>query len=180
MSDQSISVVPKKSFYPNNKVKAKEILEWLISRDILKPELSNCVLSSDEGYAISDGAKQISSFPDELPFNLLCNGLNIVTIRQVFDAGENGIKECICPNCDNDIAQEDWDFLNNWAEQKSEDLICPLCHVGTNIHKFKFTPEWGFSDLGFTFWNWPDLKNDFVKEFKDKLECDVSIVYQHI
>ncbi len=180
MSDHSISIVPKKSSYPKKEVKIKEILEWLISKDILKQELSDCVLSSGKGYAISDGAKQISNFPDELPFNFLFNGLKIVTIRQVFDTGENGIEECICPNCNDDIAQEDWDFLNNWFEKNSDDLICPLCHVGTDIHKFKFTPEWGFSDLGFTFWNWPELSSSFLQEFKEKLNCNISVVYQHL
>ena len=75
MSDHSISIVCRKSAYHGDEAKAKEILQWLISKDIIKPELSNCILSADKGYAISDGAKQIVSFPDELPYFLIKNYL---------------------------------------------------------------------------------------------------------
>ena len=41
MSDYSISIVPKKTEYPNHEEKAREILEWLIEMDIVKPEKSD-------------------------------------------------------------------------------------------------------------------------------------------
>lgn len=180
MSDQSISIVPRQSSYPEKKAKAKEILDWLISKDIVKPSLSECVLSSDKGYAISEGAKRVTEFPDDLPIDLITNGLEVITERQVFHTGENGMDECICPNCNKDISSEDWSFFNEWAEQKSNNLTCPLCNVATEIHQLEFSPEWGFSDLGFTFWNWPNFKDEFISEFKQKLSCDISIVYSHI
>lgn len=107
MSDHSISIVPRQSSYPDNKVKAKEIIDWLISLNIVKPTLSDCILSSDNGYAISDGAKQVTNLPDELPFDLITNGLEIITERQIFHTGENGMDECLCPNCKTDIASEE-------------------------------------------------------------------------
>ena len=54
MSDHSISIVPKQSVYQGKEIRAKEILEWLVSLDIVKPTLSDCVLGSDNGFAISD------------------------------------------------------------------------------------------------------------------------------
>ena len=180
MSDSSISIVPRQSSYPNNKMKAKEILDCLISEDIIKPELSDCILSSEKGYAISEGAKTITNYPDSLNYDLITNGLRISTDREIFTTGENGIETLICPNCNQNIANEDWNFLNEWFEIISDNLTCPLCKVGTEIHKYNFTPEWGFSDLGFTFWNLADLKEEFIKEFEKKLGCDVSIVHNHI
>jgi hypothetical protein len=180
MSDHSITIVPRQSSYPDNKVKAKEILDWLTSQDIVKPTLSDCILSSDNGYAISDGARRVTNLPDELPFDLITNGLDVITKRQVFHTGGNGMDECICPNCKKNIALEDWSFFNDWDEQKSNNLTCPLCNVATDIHQFRFTPDWGFSDLGFTFWNWSDLTDEFIAEFRQKLGCDISIVYTHI
>lgn len=180
MSDHSITIVPRQSNYPDNKVKAKEILDWLTSMNIVKPTFSDCILSFDNGYAISDGARGVTNIPDQLPFNLISNGLEIITKRKVFHAGQNGLDECICPNCKENIASEDWSFFNDWAKQKSNNLTCPLCNVATEIHQFIFSPEWGFCDLGFTFWNWPDLTDKFVEEFKQKLGCDISIVYAHI
>ncbi|PUZ22568.1 hypothetical protein GA0116948_109169 [Chitinophaga costaii] len=180
MSDHSISIVPKISSYPEKIFKAQTILTWLVSENIVKPELSDCVLSIDSGYAVSEGARLITAYPDQLPFDLITNGLEVITERRVFYTGENGMEECICPHCKENIAQENWRFLNNWYKQLSDELICPLCNVGTEIHQFRFEPEWGFSDLGFTFWNWPLLKESFIASFKEKLGSDISIVYTHI
>lgn len=180
MSDHSISIVPRQSIYPNKEEKAKEILAWLVSGDIVKPNLSDCILSSENGYAISEGAKKATTDPDTLPFDLMVNGLEIITERQVFHTGENGIEEIICPNCKQDISSEDWDFFGEWSDSQSNNLTCPLCHTGANIHDYQITPQWGFSDLGFSFWNWPELTDDFVNGFRQKLGCDIDIIYTRI
>lgn len=180
MSDHSITIVPRLSNFPDNIVKANEILDWLISQDIVKPSLSDCVLSSNKGYAISEGAKSVTNLPDELPFDLNVNGLEIITKRQVFDTGESGMDECICPNCKGNLASEDWSFFNDWYEQKSNNITCTLCNIASDIHQFTFSPSWGFSDLGFTFWNWHGLTDEFIAEFKQKLGCDISVVRAHI
>jgi hypothetical protein len=169
MSDHCISIVPKQSFYPDKETKANEILHWLVSLDIVMPTLSDCNLGSDYGYAISNGAKSVSAEPEFLPFDLHSNGLEIITERQIFDTGQNGIEELICPNCSNNIANEDWDFFDEWGS-----------NVATDIHQFKFTPEWGFSDLGFTFWNWPSFTEDFISDIKQKLGCEINVVHSWI
>ncbi|GAB2682289.1 hypothetical protein GCM10027036_40680 [Flavihumibacter cheonanensis] len=180
MSDHSISIVPRLSIYPDKEIKAKAILAWLVSLDIVKPTPSDCILSSNEGYPISQGAKNVSSEPDLLPFDLLTNGLEIITERHVFHTGQNGMEVLMCPNCKHDIANEDWDFLSEWSDNKSNNLTCPLCNIATDIHKFQFIPEWGFCNLGFTFWNWPGLKNSFINDFKQILGCDINVVYTSI
>ena len=98
MSEHSISIVPRQSSYPDKENKATEILNWLISLDIVKATLSDCILSANNGYAISNGAKNVSDDPDNLPFDYTVNGLEIITTRQIFDTGENGMDELICPN----------------------------------------------------------------------------------
>ena len=180
MSDHSISISPKLSAYPDKESKAKEILVWLVSLDIVKPTLSDCILSSNNGYSISEGAKLVATEPEYLPFHLRTNGIEIITQRQIFDTGENGMDELICPACGQDIAGESWEFFREWDDNKSNNLTCPLCHTGTDIHQFNFTPEWGFSDLGFTFWNWPGLTETFLNDFKQKLGCDINVVYTWI
>jgi hypothetical protein len=180
MSDHSISIVPKKSVYHDRQNKATEILNWLVSRDIVKSVQSDCVLGSDKGYAISNGAKQVCADPNSLPFDLTTNGLELVINRQIFHTGENGIEKLICPSCNQDISNEDWEFFDDWSEEKNDDLTCPICNVSTNIHKYSFSPQWGFSNLAFTFWNWPPLADSFIAEFKDKLNCDVDIVWTRV
>lgn len=180
MSDHSISIVPRLSRFINKEKTIDQILEWLVSLDIVKPTLSDCVLSSNNGYAISNGAMNVTKVPEILPFDLITNGLEIITERQIFHTGENGIQELICPNCNSDLSSESWDFLNEWDENNSDNLTCPSCNGKAEIHNFRFTPQWGFSDLGFTFWNWSELKEDFVNEFKQKLNCDINVVLTKI
>lgn len=175
MSDSSISIIPRQSRYPNSTVKAREIVDWLIAKDIIKPTLSYCLLGSSYGYAISDGAKEVTVFPSSLPFHLTVNGLEIITERQVFDTGQNPLDELICPNCTTNIAFSDVDF-NAWSDHESDTFACPQCEHESEIHNYTFHPDWGFSDLGFTFWNWPDFTDDFIEEFAMKLGCDISVV----
>lgn len=113
MSDHSISIVPRQSSFPNNSKKAEEILKWLTSQDIIKTTLSDCILNSVNGYAISDGARKIVTNLDKLPFDISGNGLEITTKRKIFDTGENAMDECLCPSCKGNIAFEDWSFFND-------------------------------------------------------------------
>src|SRR5436190_19587043 len=88
MSDTYISIIPKTKDYPERKAKANEILNWLIAKDIVKPELSDCTLGSDNGYSVSHGAKSVVDEPEYLPFDLITNGLDIITETQVFHPGQ--------------------------------------------------------------------------------------------
>ncbi|TDR25830.1 TFIIB-type zinc ribbon-containing protein [Flavobacterium cheniae] len=180
MSSHSISIVPKKSVYPDSEIKAREILEWLVSKNIIKSSISDCILSSDKGYAISEGAIEIVEQSEYLPFDLIVNGLEITSKRQIFHTGQNGMDECICPNCKVNIVSDVWDFLDDWFEHKTNNLTCSNCGNQTEINNYSFKPQWGFSNIGFTFWNWPEFKEDFIEEFQQKLGFEICIVHTHI
>jgi len=179
MSDNSISIVPQVSAYPDRQLKAQEIVDWLITERIVEPSASRCLLSSDLGYSIAKGAKSTAIYPDSLPFGLAVNGLEIVTERQVFDAGSNGIDKIICPKCAQNIVSDNWD-LDSWSNNETDELTCTKCGLRSDIHQFHFEPARGFSNLGFRFWNWPGLTPAFIKEFEQKLGCRVRVVHQHI
>ena len=175
-SDNSICIVPKLSGYPNNKTKSNEILNWLLSRDIVKPNVSDCVLGSENGYAISEGAKIVSVFPGDLPYRLITNGLEITIGRAIFAGPPD---EIICPACKENIVEDEWN-VSDWAEYRSDNMLCPKCKQESEISTYIFAPEWGFSDLGFTFWNWSEFTAEFIQEFKNKLGCEITIVYCHL
>ncbi len=130
MSDNYISIVPVEEEYPYNQKKSQAILEWFISRDIVKPNKSDCVLGADYGYSVSNGASKVVKYPEELPFDLITNGLEIVTESQVFDPGE-------------------------FYEEGQE------------------LPE---SNLGFIFWNWPELSEDFINDLELRLGMKVHVI----
>jgi hypothetical protein len=176
MSDFSISLVPRVANYSDRHAKATEILAWLVAEEIVKPTASNCVLGNESGYSIGAQAKRVTGSPTNLPTILSTNGLAITTERTVF---HSDLEELVCPNCHQNIAAEDWD-LTPWFEQESSGLICPQCTLQTEIHDYLFKPTWGFSALGFTFWNWPNFTPQFIKQFEQKLGCAIALVYQSV
>jgi hypothetical protein len=192
MSDNSISIVPRISIYPNREHKAQEILDWLISRDIVEAEPSDCVLSQGNGYAISAGAKKVvldEIVMGEKDYNynhcasLATNGLAIITEKSVFtNMGGDVLHDWFCPHCGQDISVQGMDCAGAWWESETGRITCPLCGADDDIHQFRFTTDgmWGFSDLGVEFWNWPQFTPVFLDEFRQKLGCDISVVYAHL
>ena len=181
MSDYSITIVPRKSEVENKDQKIKKVIDWLIDIDAIKKAKSECVLGLNGlGYAISKGAGKVVTEPGYLPFQLAVNGLEIETERRIFTTVQNGLDSMTCPSCKDDIAGENWSFFDNWFSKESNNLTCPKCGQVKEIHAYKFAPVWGFSDLGFTFWNWGTFKIEFIREFEIILGMEVDVVYAHV
>jgi len=176
MSDFGISIVPTISEYPDRHTKAAEICAWLIAESIIASKLSDCILNKNLGYSIGKQAYKAVTTPSLLPFNLAINGLELVTERAVFSTE---LEKLICPTCRSNIASDDWDLMP-WVEQESTGIICPQCAREASIRQYNFKPTWGFSNLGFTFWNWPTLTQQFITEFETRLGCTVSVVSQQV
>jgi hypothetical protein len=176
MSDFCISIVPTVSEYPTRKTKAADVCAWLIAEGIISPEVSDCILSKKLGHSIGERAHKAVNTPSLLPFDLALNGLEIITERTVFPSE---LEELICPNCKHNIISDEWDLLP-WLEQKSTGIICPQCVQEASIQHYAFKPNWGFSNLGFTFWNWPTLTPQFIEKFEARLGCTVLVVHQQI
>lgn len=133
MSDNYINIIPKKKDYPNRKEKAQEILDWLISEDIVKAVATDSVLGKNEGYSVSEGAEKVVKYPEEIPIDLWTNGLEIVTETEVFHPGEF------------------------YDEDEGSELLT--------------------TNLGFRFWNWPPFKPEFLDEFRDRLGCEIEVMF---
>jgi hypothetical protein len=175
MGDHCISIVPRQLHYPGAAKKAKEILDWLVAEQIVQSEKTDCILGEEGGYALGPGAAKVTDHPDFLPNGLITNGLEIVVGKNVFHAGENGVDEMICPNCDEDVLEEDGlDAVDDWFKGATDKLICPAC--GESVEYFDFDPAWALSDLGFSFWNWPGFSENFIEEFSERLGCEVVVV----
>lgn len=176
MSDFSFSLIPKLAHYPNREAKAANIISWLIAESVIKLLATNCVPGEELGYAVGEQAQRVVNYPEFLPMYIHPNGLAITTERTVFAAE---LESLICPTCSSDIAAEEWDLMP-WFEQASDGLTCPRCMQTTEIHQYVFKPAWGFSDLGFTFWNWPAFTSTFIEAFAQKLGCAVTVVYTRV
>jgi predicted RNA-binding Zn-ribbon protein involved in translation (DUF1610 family) len=184
MGDLKTSIVPSRSSYPGKEQKAQEILDWLIGEKIVRAELSDCVLRENQlGYAIAEGARDILEDPSSAFSGLLTCGLDISQERTVFYQTE--LEKVTCPSCGIYIGNlEDGEhfmqWLDEWYGEAKDNFECPSCHKEFDLNEFTFQPQWAFSDLGFTFWNWGAFKPSFITAFEEKIGCPVNVVQTKI
>lgn len=182
MSDHSISIVPKQlTFMGDRHAKAKEIVQWLAEKQAIEPQLSDCVLGG-MGYRLLSGMTQFLEEPEYFRPTLVTLGLEVIMENQVFCTIENGIDKVICPHCHSPQPDPDvvYDMAGQWWRDLQDTFPCPSCGRTISIVDWIMEPEWGFSDLGFEFWNCPSFNTEFINEIKNQLGCNVWIVYKHM
>lgn len=122
MGDAYTCLIPGDGDFTNKIEKAKAILDWLISEDIVKAIESDCVLGlENKGYAVSEGAKKIVG---EAPFDLQTNGLEIITEDFDFD-----LCEMFPEPVESDLGFIFWnwmDFTEDFIEAFEEKLGCEV------------------------------------------------------
>lgn len=181
MGSRSVSLVPRKSSVLDKENIIEKVIIWLVEKDIIKKEKSNCLLDDSKlGYEISQGAKLIVKIPDKLSFKGHINGLEVITDRTIFTPMRYGLDNLMCPSCKIDISKEPWQYFDEWYSTKSDNLTCPNCDNPSDIHEYSFHPNWGFSDLGFTFWNCSEFKEEFILNFEKLLKMKVDVVLAKI
>jgi hypothetical protein len=181
MSDHSISIVASVSHYAHPQEKAAEIIAWLIERDVIKNERTACIIGEEGGYKMSAGARLVVCNPADLRYDLAINGLEVVTEKEVFHTGEYGLESAKCPYCSYSIeAKNMYSMINDWFTSDTDHFSCPGCHVQVNLQDWQCDPVWGFSNLGFTFWNWPIFTTDFLEQFAQKMKAPIKVVHQHL
>ena len=177
MSDKFISIVSEKTSLTNTKELAKKITRFLTEKRIIKSELSDCVFGGD-GHKPAENFFSIIENINNGLLELSVNGVQISTERQVFHNGGNGLDEILCPNCGENQIEEDWGtLLENWLNQtQSDKLKCSKCSSEYSITKFDFIPNWGFGNFGLIFWNWGELKAEFIAELRKIIGTELKIV----
>jgi hypothetical protein len=56
-------------------------------------------------------------------------------------------------------------------------LRCRTCEQAQSVTKWVYDPPWGFGELGFTFWNWPTMRESFVEEFRAQFQHRTAFVF---
>lgn len=173
------TIVDKNASIEEAETLATEIRDWFVGRGIIQATLTDCVLGGDgRGYPPGRNFEEaINPSTNHHFLHLWTNGLHLVIGRTVFDSGQ-GETTVLCPNCQ--IPQADhiqWvDAIGEWYEGKTAQLLFPHCNTSAPITEWVFDPPWGFGNLGFKFWNWPPLKDEFVSELGERLKHQIVIV----
>lgn len=147
-----------------------KIIEYLIAEEIISRKMSNNVLSSDNGYKPGNKWQRIVEYPEENDFlTLRTNGMDITKGRNVFFAGGADLEVISCPNCNENNIDCDWgELFGSWIDEPSTAILqCRECREAFSISEYIFEPTWALSNLGFTFWNWPILKDAFISKLQD-------------
>jgi len=152
------------------------VRDWLIARDIVRDERTDCVLGSDYGWPPSPHwwratVERVAG--DERFLKLWTNGMAIRTTRSVFSSGRSGTT-ITCPRCGASTDYRDdqrhvFAALAGWFEGGVGLAACPRCSEETSVTDWLLEPAWGFGNLGFKFWNWPPLSEVFLAEISGLL-----------
>ena len=181
MSDFNISLISNKTQTTEIKIVRKIALDYLIYKEIIEEQETDCTLNSNKGYLPGNKASTVLNEQTDLVFkNLWTNGVEIIKEKTVFHTGGNGVDYLNCPICNSNIVNTNWgNYIDNWLNGKDDSFDCPNCLNKIHITNCNFEPVWGFSDFGITFWNWPDLKESFIKEMEEVLNLKLKKIYCH-
>ncbi len=194
MSDNYITICPVKEVENPEELSLK-ISKWLQAKGIIENELSDCILSTNKkGYKPGNKHLNVIGF-DENILRLQVCGLEITTEREVFNAGAfTPFTKLECPNCKTNrfegitpqdfytenCTEEQLDRFNSvfpefdkWSNNENASLTCPNCSIESDLTSYKTDNSIAFSNLGFTFWNWPDLTEEFLIEVKTEIGMDI-------
>ncbi len=179
MSERQAILVPQISSFPGHEARARVMLRWLVQRNIVEELATTCgSIGNRMGYAIAPGARRVVERPALLPFELPCNGLEIVSKRCIYTPTEGFLEEAGCPQCRQEIGEALFDSLEQWMPGHTDNFICPECGHEDDINGFLFLQSCGFSNLGFIFNNWGEagFKQSFLDKFAERLGYPLSLV----
>lgn len=165
MGDWFQSIVDPEATEAETPSLADRVLCWLIDEQIVASELTDCVLDESGGYAPGPAYVKATGAPDVHVLKLRTNGLEVVSTRTVFHNGGNGFElECTACKYRYEPGPGGWaDAVGEWYDRAGPGMLaCPKCQVARPVTEWQHDPPLGYGNLGFTFWNWPKLTNDFV------------------
>jgi Zn ribbon nucleic-acid-binding protein len=175
---QSI-IVPRISSFPEHEAKARQVLRWLVSQDIVAALPTRCGRTTGGmAHALAAGARKVVVYPQRLPFHQPVNGLEVVRQRCIFTPEKDFLAEAGCPECRQEVGEALFASLEQWMPGETDNFICPECAYEDDINGFLFPQPCGFSNLGFIFNNWAEaqLSAAFVDAFAAHLGYPLSVV----
>lgn len=183
MSDSFNIIVPERFTFSQQELAELEnrMIGWMQKNGWIEREKSDCVPNEDKGWRFTEaGAARMAAngeyrAPHD-PYGVRVEKYD--DCKGLFTNLDGGLDSAVCPLCGKDILNDAYDMIFDWANAKEYSLLkCPQCGGSFDIRDFKLYPPWGFSQLGFEFWNLGIMDQDFVDEFSAKLGEPVRVVW---
>lgn len=182
MGDYATYLVPERCRIdaPEREELAQRMVGWLQEKGWIEREKSDCVLGGDgNGWRFTpEGVRHMA---DADYRGLATYGFGVETYEEkgVFCNYEGGgVESACCPVCDEDIGEGFFEVVAAWnTDEDWTRAVCPACGEASAITDWQLDPAWGFSQIGFAFWNLNgELTEDFVAEFAAVLGEPVRVV----
>jgi hypothetical protein len=184
MGDHYQTIVDVESSLGEAEALAVKVVNFLVERRIVLPVKTDCVVGDNLGYPPGPNARQTVESPELFLDTLVTLGMEVITERRVHFSDDLAVR---CPNCrfelvawwasPHELQPHDWDIaLRQWLQGDEGLLTCPQCDQACSLTKWVYDPPWAFGNLAFRFWNWTDLKEEFVKEIADLLGHKIAFV----
>jgi hypothetical protein len=159
---------------------ASSVIEWLVGIGVVEQQRSDCTPRGEAAYPPGPNYTLALSRPGAEFHPWQTNGLEVVTDNYtIFNS--LAAEAITCPHCDAVTSLMDdfynpnrsWDELaraiEQWCAGGDGSTPCVTCGQQTGLNDWLWAPCWAFGHLGFTFWNWPELRPGFVKELSRRL-----------
>ena len=183
MSDSFNIIVPERFTFNQQELAELEnrMIGWLQENGWIESEKSDCVYNEDKGWRFTAAGAARMAADGEYQESLDIYGISVEKYddwKGVFTNMEGGLESAVCPVCGKDILDDIYDMISDWSiAREYYPLKCPQCDAASDIRDFKLYPPWGFSQLGFEFWNLGIIDQEFVREFSEKLGEQVRVVW---
>ncbi|WP_405568696.1 hypothetical protein OG418_28790 [Streptomyces phaeochromogenes] len=185
MGDHFQTVVDVDATADEAQVLAARVVEWLVAEGIVLGGRTDCVLGQPLGHPPGPNWRRaVEESPDWDPWD----GLAVHTERTVFDSGQGGPESVTCPRCETttplsgETYDEDYEVsreaepdngawprfaaaMGTWHETGAATVDCPACARPVALTDWIWEDDhYAFGHLGLEFWNWPELRPDFIQE----------------
>lgn len=162
---------------------AERVVEWLVAEGIVLAERTpDCVYGQPLGHL--PGPNWERAVTDQPWGRSPGDGLATYTERTVFHRGQGGMEAVRCPRCQatTRLYTEEWKLIEDtwtpfaqaistWHETGAADVDCPACAEPVPLPAWIWTDDYfAFAHLGFEFWNWMELTEEFRARMADLLD----------
>lgn len=183
MSNSFNIIVPERFTFSQQELVEIEnrMIGWMQENGWIEKEKSDCALNEDKGWRFTEAGAAHMAANGEYRAPLDPYGVSVEKYdgwKGLFTNMEGGLENAVCPLCGKDILDNAYDMISTWFNAKEYyALKCPQCCGSFDIREFRLYPPWGFSQLGFEFWNLGIIDQNFVDEFSAKLGEPVRVVW---
>jgi hypothetical protein len=134
---------------------AARVIAHLVGRGIILPAFGHLLAENGQPLYSPGPKADIVRHPGGFAVPV---GMEVVTERRVFHAGDDGLDALSCPNCGQRHAIQNLPWSDAvqawWSRSGDAGLSCPACQQSTAVTEWNFDPEWALGHLGFGFHNW--------------------------